>query len=63
MGAGVTFVVMSTLKIATMLGVGIGLTTAFQYFHSYEFKPKKKEKGVESDGKGDSIRERARSFS
>lgn len=61
---GTTFVVMSALKIATMLGVGLGLTTAFQYFHAYEFKPKKKEKVGESDGKGtDILRERARSIS
>lgn len=60
---GTTFVVMSALKIATLMGVGLGITTAFQYFHSFEFKPRKKEKGVESDGKSESLREKARLLS
>jgi hypothetical protein len=61
-----TFVVMSALKVATLLGVGLGMTTGLQYFYNFKFKPRsKKEKGVESDvseGKS-SLKERARSFS
>jgi hypothetical protein len=49
---GATFVVMTTLKLATMGGVVMGLITGFQYFHNYEYKPNKKgkgDKGGESD--------------
>ncbi|MBT2724852.1 MULTISPECIES: hypothetical protein [unclassified Bacillus (in: firmicutes)] len=60
-----TFIVMSALKLAAVLGTGIGISTAFSYFHNYEWKPskKKKEKG-ESDGAkkvGEVLRQRTRS--
>lgn len=57
---GTTVVVMGVLKIATLMGLGLGLTTGLQYFNTYKFKPSKKEKkGDESDGKGQSLRQRA----
>lgn len=59
---GTTFVVMTTLKLAAMGGVGLALTTAFQFFHNFDWKPNKK-KGGDSDGVGESVRERAKSLS
>jgi hypothetical protein len=53
-----TFIVMTTLKLATMGGVGIALTTAFQYFHTFELKSKKK-KGDDESGIGKSLREKS----
>jgi hypothetical protein len=47
-----TFVIMTAIKLGAVLGTGIALSAAFSQFHSYEWKPKsknKKEKG-ESDG-------------
>jgi hypothetical protein len=61
---GSTFVVMTALKLATMGVVGIGLTTAFQYFLNFEFKTKKKDKG-EHGGESDaieSLRQKSRSI-
>jgi hypothetical protein len=58
-----TFVVMSALKVATLLGVSLGMTTGLQYFYNYKFKPRKKEKVGESDDKRDAFSEKARSFS
>jgi hypothetical protein len=59
-----TFVVMSALKVATLLGVGIGMTTGLQYFYNFKFKPRsKKEKVGDSDDKRDTFSEKARSFS
>jgi hypothetical protein len=52
---------MTTLKLAAMGGVGIALTTAFQYFHNFDWKPNKK-KGGESDA-SESLREKAKSLS
>jgi anionic cell wall polymer biosynthesis LytR-Cps2A-Psr (LCP) family protein len=63
---GTTFVVMTTLKLCVMGGVGIGLTVMYQYFNNFEFKSsKKKEKGGESDvsGIGESLRQKSRSLS
>jgi hypothetical protein len=59
---GTTFVVMTALKLAVMGGVGIGLTTAFQFFHNFDFKPNKK-KGGQTDDVGDALREKSRSIS
>jgi hypothetical protein len=58
-----TFVVMSALKVATLLSVSLGLTTGLQYFYNFKFKPRKKEKAGESDDKRESFSEKARSFS
>lgn len=58
---GTTFIVMTTLKLCAMGGVGLGLTTAFQFFNNFEFKPNKK-KGGESDV-SESLREKARHIS
>lgn len=63
---GTTFVVMTTLKLCVMGGVGIALTAAYQYFNNFEFKPKKKgDKGGESDVSsiGESLRQKSRSLS
>lgn len=61
---GTTVVIMGVLKIATLMGLGLGLTTGLQYFNTYKFKPSKKEKkGDESGGRSETLRERARSFS
>lgn len=49
---GTTFIVMSALKLAAVGATGIVLSSAFAFFHNFEWKPKrkdKKEKG-ESDG-------------
>jgi hypothetical protein len=54
---GTSFVVMTVLKLAVMGGVGIGLTTAFQFFHNFDFKPNKK-KGGEPDV-GELLREKS----
>ena len=59
---GTTFVVMTTLKLCAMGAVGIGLTTAFQFFHNFDFKPNKK-KGGETDDISQSLREKSRSLS
>lgn len=56
-----TTVIMGTLAVCTFLGSGMALSAAFQYFH--EFKPSKKTKGGESDGVGESLREKAKSLS
>ena len=58
---GTTFIVMTTLKLAGMFSTGIALTTAFQYFHNLDFKPKKK--GSDKDDIGESLRERTKSIS
>jgi hypothetical protein len=51
---------MTTLKLATMGGVGIALTTAFQYFHNFDFKPTpNKKKGGDSDV-GEDLRSKSR---
>jgi hypothetical protein len=61
--SGISVVVIGVLKVASIMGLGLGITTGLQYFNTYKFKPRKKEKGEESDGKGESLREKARSFS
>lgn len=60
---GTTFIVLATLKLATMGGLGIGLTTAFHYFHNFDLKPKKSKKGGEEDGIGSTLREKSRHIS
>jgi hypothetical protein len=55
---GSAFIIMTTLKLAAMGGVGIALTTAFQYFHNFDFKPNKK-KGGDSDV-GEDLRSKSR---
>lgn len=60
---GTTFIIMTTLKLATMGGLGIGLTTAFQFFHNFEGKSKKNKKGGEEDGIGSTLREKSRHIS
>lgn len=56
-----TFIVITTLKLCAMGGVGISLITAFQYFHNFDFKPNKN-KGGELDVIGESLREKSRSI-
>lgn len=56
---GTTFVVMTTLKLACMGGLGIALATGIQYFH--EFKLSKKNKGDDSDGIGEALLKKSRS--
>jgi hypothetical protein len=57
---GTSFIIMGTLGVCAFLGSGMALSAAFQFFH--EFKPSKK-KGGDSDGIGESLRERAKSIS
>lgn len=60
---GITVVIMGVLKVASIMGLGLGITTGLQYFNTYKFKPVKKEKkGDESDGR-EILKERARSLS
>ena len=56
---GTTFVLMGALKLATMGGVGIALTTAFQFFHTFELKGKKEKKGGGESGVGESLRKKS----
>jgi hypothetical protein len=53
-----TFIVMTTLKLAAMGGLGISLASGLQFFH--DFKLTKKKKGGEEDGIGESLREKSR---
>jgi hypothetical protein len=53
---------MTTLKLAAMGGIGLSLTTAFQYFHNFDFKPNKKGKGGDSDV-GEVLREKSKHIS
>jgi hypothetical protein len=56
---GTTFVIMTTLKLAAMGGVGIALTSAFQFFHNFELKGKKDKKGGVESGIGESLRKKS----
>jgi hypothetical protein len=56
---GTTFVLMGALKLATMGGVGIALTSAFQFFHNFELKTKKDKKGGVENGIGESLRKKS----
>jgi hypothetical protein len=56
---GTTFIVMTTLKLAAMGGVGIALTSAFQFFHTFELKGKKDKKGGSENGIGESLRKKS----
>jgi hypothetical protein len=56
---GTAFVVMTTLKLAAMGGVGIALTSAFQFFHTFEIKTKKDKKGGVENGVGESMRKKS----
>jgi hypothetical protein len=58
---GTTFIVMTTLKLAAMGGLGISLASGLQYFH--EFKLSKKKKGGEEDGIGEVLREKSKFIS
>lgn len=58
---GTTFIVMTTLKLCAMGGVGIALTTAYQFFNNFDFKPNKK-RGGDLDV-GESLREKTKSIS
>jgi hypothetical protein len=60
---GTTFVIMTTLKLATMGGLGIGLASAMQFFHNYDFKLKKGKKGSEDNDHGNILREKSRHIS
>lgn len=55
------FIVGSALKIAASLGIGIGASSMFTYFHNFEFKTKKK--GDKDDNYSESLRQRAKSLS
>jgi mannose/fructose/N-acetylgalactosamine-specific phosphotransferase system component IIC len=55
---GTTFIVITTLKLAAMGGLGISLASGLQYFH--EFKLNRKKKGGDEDGVGESLREKTR---
>lgn len=58
---GTAIIFKAILGIAAVMGMGLGATASFQYFHAFEFKPnKKKEKGVESDGKREALLEKSR---
>lgn len=64
---GTTFIVMTSLKLAAVMGTGIAISTAFQYFHSYEWKSgkkdKKRERGESDVSKiSESVRQRARAI-
>jgi hypothetical protein len=50
---------MTTLKLAAMGGVGIALTSAFQFFHTFELKGKKDKKGGVENGVGESLRKKS----
>jgi hypothetical protein len=56
---GTTFIVMTTLKLAAMGGVGIALTSAFQFFHTFELKGKKDKKGGSENAIGESLRKKS----
>ena len=58
---GTSVIIMGTLGVCAFLGSGMALSAAFQFFH--EFKPTSKKKGGDSDGIGESLRERAKSIS
>ena len=53
-----TFIVMTTLKLAAMGGLGITLATGIQFFH--DFKPSKKNKGGDSNDHSESLLEKSR---
>jgi hypothetical protein len=55
---GTTFIVITTLKLAAMGGLGISLASGLQFFH--DFKLNKKKKGGDEDGIGESLREKSR---
>lgn len=55
---GTTFIVIATLKLAAMGGLGISLASGLQFFH--DFKMSKKKKGGDEDGVGESLREKSR---
>ena len=57
---GTTFILMTTLKLAAMGGLGITLATGIQYFH--EFKLSKKSKGVDENEIGESLLKKSRSL-
>jgi hypothetical protein len=58
---GTAFIVMTTLKLAAMGGLGISLASGLQFFH--DFKMSKKKKGGDEDGIGESLREKSRHIS
>jgi hypothetical protein len=51
-GMGTTFIVITSLKLAAAFGTGIALSSAFSYFHNYEWKPRKKDKKEKGDTDG-----------
>jgi hypothetical protein len=53
-----TFIVITTLKLAAMGGLGMSLASGLQFFH--DFKMSKKKKGGDEDGIGESLREKSR---
>jgi hypothetical protein len=55
------FIIGSAIKIASVLGIGIGTTSLLSVFHNYEYKSKKK--GEKNDNHSESLRERAKSLS
>lgn len=57
------FIVASVLKIGAAMAAGLGASSAFQYFHNFNFKPSKKEGGISDDNGIKSLREKARQIS
>lgn len=57
------FVTMLAFKIATVGGVGIGISSLLKLFHTYEWKPTTKKGGSDHDNEGESFRERAKKLS
>jgi hypothetical protein len=58
---GTSFIIIATLKLATMGGIGIASALGLQFFH--EFKLGKKSKGGDENGVGESLREKSRHIS
>jgi hypothetical protein len=43
---------MTALKLGAVFGTGIALSSAFTFFHTYEWKPKKKDKKEKGETDG-----------
>ncbi len=59
MGVGTALIVGSVLKIASVCGIGVGVSGMLKFFHEYEFNFKKKgDKNANTDH-SESLREKA----